>query len=287
MHILISVDGSDDGRRAAMMLHQLGVTRGADITVLGVAATPTAMQSVQQSMSAIEDLLKDSTASYQIIVEQGHPADRILEEAIKEDYDLVTIPRAAPRRFPNPIKERTTRKLARLIPSHILLARNVPDKIERILVCSGAESPSEETIRTAGELTSRSGAEFSVLHVMSQVALRPDSPAQDLAESADEAIERHTPEGEHLDEAIGLLRKVGVDSEIKPILRHGLVVGQVKRELESKDYDLLVIGSHYQPALNRWLDVLLEDVAGDLIAQTSIPTLVIHHHGPFEDLRQN
>lgn len=287
MHILISVDGSDDGRRAAMMLHQLGITRDADITVLGVAAAPTAMQAVQQSLTAIEDLLGDSSPSFEVIVDQGHPADRILEEAIKEDYDLVTIPRAAPRRFPNPIKERTTRKLARLIPSHLLLARNVPDKIERILVCSGAESRSQETIRTAGELTSKSGAEFSVLHVMSQVALRPDSPVKDLAETADEAIERHTPEGEHLDKAIAMLRRVGVDSGIKPILRHGLVVGQVKRELESQDYDLLVIGSHYQPAVNRWLDVMLEDVAGDLIAQTSVPTLVIHHHGHFEDDPQN
>lgn len=282
MHILISVDGSDDGRRAARMLHQLGITRRAEITVLGVADTSSSMRTVQDSLQKIEDTLKASSTSYNVLLERGHPADRILEEATKEVYDLVTVPRPAPPLFPNPIKERTTHKLARLIPSHLFLARNVPVRVERILVCSGAESPSEETIRTAGELTSRSGAKFSVLHVMSQVALRPDSPSQDLEETADEAIERHTPEGEHLDEAISMLRRLGVDSEIKPILRHGLVVGQVKRELEAEDYDLLVIGSHYQPALNRWLDVLLEDVAGELIAQTSLPTLVIHHQDQFD-----
>lgn len=283
MHILISVDGSDDGHRAARMLHQLGITREADVTVLGVAESPRKMEAVHVSMAKIKDLLEGEARSYGAIVKQGHPAEHIIAEATKDIYDLVTIPRAAPGRFANPIKERTTRKLARLIPSHLLLARNVPERVERILVCSSAESPAEETIKTAGELTSRSGAAISVLHVMSQVSLRPDKPAVDTFETADEAMEHGTPEGEHLDEAVEMLRRVGVDAPIEPILRHGLVVGQVKKELGSRRYDLLVIGSHYLPAVNRWLDVLLDDVAGELLAQTSVPALVIHHHGLIEN----
>jgi hypothetical protein len=36
------------------------------------------------------------------------------------------------------------------------------------------------------------------------------------------------------------------------------------------------VGSHRQPTLTRWLDVLLDDVTGELLLKTPISTLIIY-----------
>lgn len=177
----------------------------------------------------------------------------------------------------------TTQRLAQYVPAHLLITRNVPEKLNRILICSGAERPSAETVRLAGLLTAGAGAEISLLHVMSQIALRPESPAEELEESAEEAIERETREGDHLNEAMATLRQEGLQAPIHPILRHGLVVDEVLEEIREGDYDLLVLGAHRQPAMSRWLDVLLDDVTGELLTKSPISTLVVYQQERDQD----
>ncbi len=55
-----------------------------------------------------------------------------------------------------------------------------------------------------------------------------------------------------------------------------MVVDEVLEEIEAGDYDLLVLGAHRQPAMSRWLDVLLDDVTGELLTKSPISTLVVY-----------
>jgi nucleotide-binding universal stress UspA family protein len=281
MRVLVYTDGSRDAEDAAVLLQRMGAANDAEVTILGASEDP----AVEQSAERIEHHLENEASDVKMVIRPGEPSEQLVDEARRGHYDLVIVAREYHRHQPRFRSRSTTARLARHIPSHLLIARNVPQRLSRILICSGAERPSAETVRLAGLLTRLSGANVGLLHVMSQVALRADSPSEDLEESAQGAIDRKTHEGEHLMEAISLLRADGITTDIQPILRHGLVVDQVLEEIASGEYDLLVLGSHHQPAMTRWMDVLLDDVTDELLAKSPISTLIIHQRPPDEDDR--
>lgn len=283
MRVLVYTDGSTEAENAAALLRQLGAAGETEVTVLGVAERSKQSPEVEASADRIEQDLEREGSDVKTVLRSGEASKEIVDEARRGQYDLVIVARRSPERQPQLKLRSTTGTLARHVPAHLLIARNVPDKLDRILICSGAEAPSAETVRLAGLLTAASDADISLLHVMSQVALHRDSPAEELEETAEEAIDQQTREGHHLQEAIELLRREGVKTEIEPILRHGLVVEQVLEEIREGDYDLMVLGSHQQPTMTRWMDVLLGDVAGELLSKSPISVLVIYPRAPAED----
>lgn len=280
MRVLVYTDGSKDAEEAAALLRKLGTAANAEVTVLGVAERSKEGPEVEASADRIEQDLEREGSEVKTVLRSGEASKEIVDEAKRGHYDLVIVARQSHKKQPQLRRRTTTGTLARHIPAHLLIARNVPDKLKRILICTGAEAPSAETIRLAGLLTAASGADIGLLHVMSQVALGRDSPAEELEETAEEAIDQETREGHHLQEAIDLLRKEGVRTQIHPILRHGLVVDEVLEEIEEGGYDLLVLGSHHQPTMTRWMDVLLGDVAGELLSKSDISALVIYPRTP-------
>jgi nucleotide-binding universal stress UspA family protein len=232
-----------------------------------VAATEAAMQRVGSQLN--------SAASIEPVLQIGDPAHEIISASEKKDYDLVVLSRHQKRRLPPLVSRSGTQALARNIASHLLLVRNPPEHVRKILVCSSGETPSVHTLPLAGRLIAPADAAVSLIHVMSQVALRLDSPASELEESAGEAIERRTLEGDRLTQGIRLLAKSGVRMPIQPVLRHGLVVDEVLTEIEGGEYDLVVLGSHYQPGLTRWMDILLDNVANALVDKVECSLLII------------
>lgn len=276
MRVLVYTDGSADAEEAVELLRKLGAAPHTDVTVLGVAERRKQSEDVEASADRIEHDLEQEGSEVTTKLRAGDASKEIVDEAKRGQYDMVIVTRRSHERQPQLKLRSTTGTLARHIPAHLLIARNVPEKLERILICSGAEAPSAETVRLAGLLTAASGADIGLLHVMSQVALRSDSPAEELEETAEEAMDHPTREGHHLQEAIQLLRNEGVTTEIVPILRHGLVVEEVMEEIKEGGYDLLVLGSHHQPTMTRWMDVLLGDVAGELLSKSPISALVIY-----------
>jgi hypothetical protein len=91
------------------------------------------------------------------------------------------------------------------------------------------------------------------MHVMSQVALSWESPSDDLAATAEMAIERKSREGGYLLEGIEALRAAAPEVRVLPRLRHGLVVDEVLAEIRQSGQPLLVIGAHRAPAASQKL----------------------------------
>jgi nucleotide-binding universal stress UspA family protein len=274
MRVLVCTESKPDSARAAAYASDLGLIEKAEVTVLGLARTQQDVDATEAAAARVGAELS-SASSLERALRIGVPPHEIIEACDEADYDLVVLSRHAKGRLPPIMSRSGTQILARNIASHLLLVRNPPDQIRRILVCSSAEAPSSHTLTTAGELIRQATADVSVIHVMSQVALRPDSPADELEESAGEAMERKTREGDRLSRGIELLAEAGVHPPIRPVLRHGLVVDEVLAEIEDGGYDLVVLGSHYQPGLTRWMDVLLDNVANALLDRVNCSVLIV------------
>jgi nucleotide-binding universal stress UspA family protein len=276
MRVLICTDGSPAAEQAANMIAQLHFPGDTQITLLGVSETEGDQPALSASFGRMEKILAGPYPDLEHKIRRGAPVEQILSEVGEKKYDLATVGARGRHRGLERLRAgSTTHKLARSLRIPILVCRNVPDHLRRILICTAAEAPSTDMLRIGGQLIAASAAEVGLLHVMSQLALRLDSPPDDLLDTAQSAIARRTREGLHLEHATQLLRQAGVDGSIQPRLRHGLVVDEVLAELQEGGYDLIVIGGHYQHHGSRWLELLLEDVTGQLLSRAGCSVLII------------
>jgi len=276
MKILICTDGSPAAEEAAKLVTRLGFPEDTQITLLGVSESDGEQASLYASMDRIVAVLGGSRQGMARTLRHGQPVEEILRELQAQAYDLVAVgERGHHHGLPLLKLGSTAGKLARRINTHLLVARNVPEKVGKVLVCTGAEGPSVDTIQRTGRLIAAMDAQVSLLHVMSQVFFGPRSQADDLLDTAESAIARDTREGRHLKVAMEQLEKTGVKGPVTPLLRHGLVVDKVLAEVSKDQCDLLVIGAHHQPGQNRWLEILLDDVADQLLNQAPCSVLVV------------
>jgi nucleotide-binding universal stress UspA family protein len=276
MRLLICTDASSTAEQAASLVSRLKFPPETEITLLGVSETDGDQARLADSFGRIEKTLGGRRPGLQQKIRYGSPVDQITKEVEERRYDLVAIGAgSAPRGLGILRMGSTVQKLVRSLRLPVLVARNVPARLNHILICTGAEAPSEHTLRTGGSLIATASAQTSLLHVMSQLALRLDSPSDDLLDTASSAIDRQTREGQHLVRGMQILQEVGVSEPVRARLRHGLVVDEVLAEVDEGGYDLLVIGGHYQQGGNRWMDILLEDIASQLIAKTHCSVLVV------------
>ena len=276
MRVLICTDGSPAAEAAASFVSRLSFPPDTVISLLGVSETDGDQVHLITSFERIERTLDGARPGIQRKTGYGNAAENIQKETEENSYDLVALgERGHQRGFAGWKIGSTVNKLARTLTIPFLVARNVPLRLSKILLCTGAEAPSLETVRVGGRLISTARAEIILLHVMSQVAMRLDSPPDDLLDTAQSAIQRGTREGQHLKQALQLLSQVSVIGAVTPCLRHGLVVDEVLAELEEGQYELLVIGGHYHHGRSHWEEFLLEDVAGQLIHRAPCSVLIV------------
>lgn len=276
MHILICTDGSQAAEQAALLMMKFQFPEGTRFTILGVSETDGDQVQLNIAFERIEAMFTATGSLVQKKMRYGDAAEEIIKETESEAFELVAVGVSGKTRpFPVFRAGSTTKKLARTLTMPLVIARSVPEKISKILICTGGESQSLENIRTAARFLAFVPTKITLLHVMSQLALRLDSPDQDLLDTAESAILRGTREGRHFLQAMEILRQAGISETITPKLRHGLVIDEVIKELNEGQYDLMVIGSHYHLASKPLLEILLEDIAGQLIGRASCSVLLV------------
>lgn len=276
MRILIYTDGCPAAEQAVRMVSLLNFPAEAEITLLAIAESEDEAMQPSTAIDRLEQMLGGKRPTLKRVTRRGHVAEQISVEIGKQPFDLVAIGAEEHHRGRLHLRsDSLTSKLAHQIKSPLLVARAAPERLGKILFCTSAEPTALETLRVGGNLVAHTQAEIGLLHVMSQVALRPDSLPDDLLDTAETAIQRGTREGQHLQQATQTLRAAGVRGEIYTCLRHGLVVNQVLKEINESRYELLVIGAHFRPGLNRWMGILLDDVTNQLLAQSPCSVLVV------------
>ena len=276
MKLLVCTDGSPAAEQAALLVGKLGLSQDVAITLLGVVDEHGDASALEASFDRMAKLLDGAQLNLARKIRRGDSYEQILEEAVAHAYDLVIVGGGGQHHGLLHFKVgSTTSKLARKLHTHFLVARNIPNQVKKVLVCTGAEAPAVDTMRVSGQMLAGLPAEITVLHVMSQISLKPGSIPEELIATAETAIAKNTREGQHLQRAMQQLSQAGITGSIIPRLRHGLVVDEVLAEVREGKYDIMVVGAHYQPGQNRWLGILLDDVTDQLINQAPCSVLIV------------
>ena len=272
LRILVATSGSAHSQLAVRQCAEIGHMVEAAATLLTVIShkrdEPQAVALEGEAVS----LLRPAVAETETKIRFGQLASEIAREVDQGDYNLV-IMEVEPSsslltRLLGPAAERVIGQ----VPCPVLIARDEARPIRSILLCdSGLQAPPLVDRFFEGlEGLITVELEITVLHVMSQISAGPGIDGKQLRATAADMIQAHTSEGNVLAYDLKTLRAAGATSQ--PKIRHGLVVEEILDEVESGNYDLVVIGRHRQEG---WERLLLEDLAHEIITKADRPVLVL------------
>jgi nucleotide-binding universal stress UspA family protein len=242
----------------------------ARITLLGVSDNGAAADALKSSLERLreEHGLKGTEIRTRIgsLVEQ---ADVEQHETLYDFIVLAAARGASSEPVPSDgnLPERVQRRVNRLgsdvaalvarATSPIIVLRNAPDRIQRILVCTAVGEPGKHDVHVGGRLARRFEAGVTLLHV---TAVESDAPP----------LVR-----DHLLRAVATMRALDVPAEarIRPgrSPAHGIL-----DEAREGNHDLIVLGRLAGPA--RFQEELHDDVVLRILLAADRPVLVV----PFE-----
>jgi len=273
MRILVCLDGSPTSAQAARFAGPVLAAPGARVTLFGVVERGRDAAAIRRAQDAAAAWLAPGGADVIVKTVHHRAADAILVEAEAGAYDLIVLGdpgRSGLARF---LGGSLTERVVRGAPCPVLVAREDSRDLGRILVCTAGGAPGLRDVEFAAPLAAASGAGVTVLHVMSQVALREDVDSSDLVASAEELIARGTPEGAHLAQARDILAAAGVAGTLK--VRHGLVLDEIDAEALEGGYDLVVLGATLARGFSR---LVLDNITRAVMHALDTAVLVVAGH---------
>jgi nucleotide-binding universal stress UspA family protein len=282
LHILMYVDDTPLAEQATRYGAQIAAAAGATVTLLAVANSTAEQGRVRAALARAQQLLP---APAQEIMRPGRGVHELLREAETGGYDLIVVRSRGRRGWERLAFGSIAARLARYAPIPVIIVKGpARPGLRRLLACSAADVPSDRVARWSGRLAGWLGAELTLMHVMSQLALSPQATLEQLDNTAEEAMAAQTREGRQLTRQLDVARThaqqaAGRETPVRAKLRHGLVVDEVMTEAVQSDADLVIIGGHQAPATfegaDRMRTYLLEDVADQIIMALQRPVMVV------------
>jgi nucleotide-binding universal stress UspA family protein len=247
------------------------------VTLLGIVKSDPVEPQVRAALERAQPLFPKPVEAK---LRRGRAVNEILAEAESGGYAFVVMGSRGRRGWQRLAFGSVAARLTRFSPIPVLIVKGERTPVRRILACTSGDVRGERVARWGGQIALWLGAEFTVLHVMSQIALSPQADLEELEETAEEAIARHTREGVHLERELELARAQGMTNKAtRPKLRHGLVLDEILAETAEGNYDLVVIGGHQAPDLpgtwNELKGFLLADVADQIVLALKCPVFVV------------
>jgi nucleotide-binding universal stress UspA family protein len=299
MPVLIATNGSSYAEAALRLGAEIAQHSREPLTILTVVKQQTGQPqaSIAATLARACEIVGPQSPSLRTRVRVGHPATEIVREAQEGNYDLVIIGERRDRnlmaRF---LHGSTAVRVVEHAPCPVIVAKGKIGPIRRILVCdSGSRDPSvglppaqsQAALQGIGALGGKGpsvlsrfmelpldpfdgAGEIVVLHVMSQISAGPGVRGKQLRSSTEELLEERAPEGELLQRHIQALDRLGIRA--RAVVRHGLVVEEILDEVQSGEYDLVVIGAYRGEG---WQRILLDDLAHRLVVELDRPVLVV------------
>jgi len=269
MRILICSDGTPPADTATRIGGSLAAACRAETTLFGVAEGPRDEQPLRKALEAQAQSLRAGGVTPEIVVRQGEPIRKILDQTRATAYDLVVVGTRHTGRSGLHWCSEKTYEVIKAISPPVLIAIGDCSRLKRFLVCTGGKQFIEEAVALTGKLAAAVGASVTLLHVMAE----PPAIYADLVrleEDLDRLLESKSELGLNLRRQKGVLEGLGVPAEVR--IRHGIVIDQVFAEMREGDYDLTVIGS--SPAQGMLRHYIMGDLTRTILNHVNCPVLV-------------
>jgi nucleotide-binding universal stress UspA family protein len=262
MNILIYIDelptSNDTLSLAALWLEHIP----AHVTVMAPAKHASELR--QTALTRLPAGVQGSIAFEPV---RGPLLEVVCEQCETGVYDLLIAAPAGQGRLDELVHGSRIRHMVHDTNTSVLVARQAPPAIRRILVGVGTAEHALIDVRVAVRLAHAFRAELTVVHVASQVPLTFTGLEQ-MRMELDSYLNSGLPGVRVLATARQIVTEAGLEPRIH--LREGLVRDELLDE--ARGYDLLVIGAHAEQG---WMSLMLDDIADHMVRHCPVSTLAV------------
>ncbi len=270
MKILICSDGHAQADNAIRFASEIAIACQARVTLLGIVELPRQEAALQAALRTSAQIFRDHQLELEIITKHGRPAPEISKYATELACDLVVIgAERKGRRGPFSLSAKAY-DIVKALAQPVLVVIGAPVKLQRILLCSGGQAAIQKAVDLAAQIAAPLRATVSILNVLAEPpAVYSALIAEE--ENVGKLLESNSVLGRNLRAEKETFGKLGVNAEVR--VRHGLVVPEIFKEIETGGYDLIVAGA--SEARGTIGTYLLGDVTRKIIDRAASSVLVV------------
>lgn len=278
MKILLICDGSEATERGARFLHHFQFPGQSRIVLLAAGKVTRRSFELENHLARVKLILQNHFVLVDQLVLPGRFLDQIRMETMENEYDLVVLgedqPSQALGRLSKP--KNAAPLLAHRLNIPLLIVRGLPERLDRVLICTSGKPAADFTLQTSGKLLAGLPGDVIVhlLHVAKgkTTKKRPDEVPSGRTEATSQT---NILQNQYFTNAQELLRKSGIRASVQQHSRIGAVVNEVLAEVNQNDHQLMVIGAHHRAGRSWLVNSILEDVAKGLVQESPCSILVV------------
>lgn len=253
----------------------------AEVTILGIKETGGKSETILVALRRSQQLLEDRKIVTELVVKSGNPIEEIVKRTQEVNYDLVVIGAERKGRHGPFSMSAKAYKIVKRVKPPVLIVVGAPRSLKRLLICSGGKGYIENSFQLVGKIALGTGASIALLHIM------PEPPPiysgiRKLELDVDRVLNSNSELGRNLRKEKELLTAQGIPTEVR--LRHGFVLDEISREIQSGGYDLIVAGSSLSTGPLR--TYVLGDVTREIVNRADCPVLIARHGARPRNLRE-
>jgi nucleotide-binding universal stress UspA family protein len=236
------------------------------VHILASASSEQQMKQIEQGLSGIEETF----FGLEITKEQaqGKIIEILNAELKRQSYDMVLMGVHRRRKLIPSDFRLLVNKIIRTCPIPIMLVREVSDRFERMLVCTGGMESAELVVELSAKLAGTANMKATLLNVASAVPSMYTGLGE-MDETIEELLVTETPLAQHLRRSAELLAEKDIEAVVE--IRHGDVVEVILEEAVEGKFDLIVLG---ESGARKLSGMLLGNVTQQIINRAASAVLV-------------
>jgi nucleotide-binding universal stress UspA family protein len=277
--ILVAVDGSNSSRNAFRQACRIARSDESWITAVtaiplfqdqfDVISTKEKVSSAltregENILSDIKKIAGEEDVFVKVKLEEGSPADTIIEIADENNFDLIVIGRHGKSRIERVLMGSVTARVIGHTPKDVLV---VPDNAEigwqKILLTTDGSKYNKAAAERAIDIAKGYGSEFKIVSVV-------DVPPEFYAEAANAVDDMVNKAKGYVDDVKKKAETEGVKTEV--FVREGESYRIIIDLAVEQGVEIIVMGSHGRTGLER---LLMGSVTEKVIGYASCPVLVV------------
>jgi len=244
------------------------------INALQSKATVMSVRSASESPHVGESILNNACklldlTSTSKLIRYGTPAEQILVEIKKGDYDLVIMGAHDQPSFGELFLGSVSRRIVHQAPISVLIVRRPSSNLDKILVPIAGRKASNPTVQMSARLAKAFNAKVTLLHVTSTIPSMYSGIGR-LDENLSKMLQTDSRIARNIRDFATMLRSVGIDAHIE--LRHGTPIDEILRAMKKDNYALIVMGSSKHSRLDR---LFYDEISLQVVDHAFCPVLVI------------
>ena len=270
MRILLCSEGTERSESAIQLCLKIAAATRSEVTIFGVTELEADELALLEAIRRTQHAFMTKGVSVEIVSKYGDPIAEIEKRAAEGNYDLIVIGGEAKPSGQISVLSQKAYEIIEILLRPVLVVPVSRSEIRRILICSGGGTYIEAAVKLVIEFAPRLGASVTLFTALPEAPVMvSDRSEPDVNVSA--LLASDSVLGRNLRAEKEMIEAAGIATEVR--VRSGLVAAEIAAEIETGDYDLVVLGS--KPSRDVFSDYLLGNMTRRLVNWVPRPVLVV------------